>query len=333
MSEHTVFNDRYSAGAALAERLTEFAHPDTLILGIPGGGVVVGSEIAARLNAPISSVQLTVDHHRESLGNRMRSRLGHRSMFDSASRAAPAATGRSRTSAPTATMPDVNGRVVIVVDDGLHDDVEVHQTLQAFRGRGAKKLIYTVPFATPAILQRHRSEVDEIIALETADDIGDPRSWYKDATSPDLETVRSLLSNVEVTEEISDVLYQSILVPYDFSDTARRALSEATRIAQLTDARLHLLHVAPPERATDEVLPELNTLADIAEHPDREGVTITHGVTFGAPDALILEAIDTGGFDLVVMGTNGRQGIRAILVGSVAQKVVRSSPIPVMVLS
>ncbi|MFT5685990.1 MAG: nucleotide-binding universal stress UspA family protein/predicted phosphoribosyltransferase [Myxococcota bacterium] len=333
MTEHTIFTNRKTAGAALAQRLLAHSHPETIILGIPGGGVIVGAEIATLLGAPLSSVQLTVDHHREALGNRMRTRLGQGSMFDSSARNSPAS--RSRTAVPTATMPDVNGRVVIVVDDGLHDDGEVHQTLQAFRGRGAKKVIYAVPFTTHAITARHRSEVNEIIALETAEELGDPRSWYETADSPDLETIQALLRNgeAETTEEVNRTLYRTILVPYDFSDTAQRALNEAARIARHTGAALHLIHVALPERAKEDALSESRTLADIAEHPDHDDLTVTHAVTFGTPDAMILETINTSGADLVVMGTNGRQGIRSLLVGSVAQKVVRSSPIPVMVLS
>lgn len=122
-------------------------------------------------------------------------------------------------------------------------------------------------------------------------------------------------------------------MPHDFSDTAQRALEEAIRVAKYTGARILLLHVALPDRAALASMPETETLKDIAEHPALDGVEVTHTVTFGAPDEQILDSIHTSTVDLVIMGTNGRRGIRSVLVGSIAQIVVRCSPVPVMVLS
>jgi len=61
-----------------------------------------------------------------------------------------------------------------------------------------------------------------------------------------------------------------------------------------------------------------------------EGVTVTHHLESGEPASAILAAIEHHKSDLVVMGTHGRRGVRHLLLGSVAEKLVRLSPVPVI---
>lgn len=131
-----------------------------------------------------------------------------------------------------------------------------------------------------------------------------------------------------------------ILVPTDFSDAADRALDTAIELARAFEARLTLLHVwSMPytaysegltwpvddmERAARRALDE--TLAKaIARYPRTEAVLRRDGDW-----AQILEVVRELGVDLVVMGTHGRRGLPRLVLGSVAERVVRMSPVPVL---
>ncbi len=138
-------------------------------------------------------------------------------------------------------------------------------------------------------------------------------------------------------------LFRHILVPVDFGESSERALSTAVELARRFEARLTLLHVCeipayaysgmaeapvdlltPIEDAAEEQmsikLPEVRKLYAPAEAIVRTGVAWQE----------ILSAAEDAGADLIVMGTHGRSGMGHLLLGSVAEKVVRLSPIPVL---
>ena len=134
--------------------------------------------------------------------------------------------------------------------------------------------------------------------------------------------------------------FKRILVATDFSEPAGRALALALELAKLHGARLMLLHVwsipsaayadalswpvADVETAARTTLDAL--AARVAEdHPDTEAV-----LRMGSEWRGILDAVRDCGADLVVMGTHGRRGVPRLLLGSVAEKVVRLSPVPVL---
>jgi nucleotide-binding universal stress UspA family protein len=68
-------------------------------------------------------------------------------------------------------------------------------------------------------------------------------------------------------------------------------------------------------------------LATLELGPD---VKLTHALLSGDPTAKLVEALKDGGYDLVVLGTHGRTGLMHLLMGSVAEKLVRLSPVPVL---
>ena len=133
---------------------------------------------------------------------------------------------------------------------------------------------------------------------------------------------------------------QHFLVPIDFSPYADQALTYAIDLAKALKARLTLVHVmyiptmvevniAPyqvqieneSQRALDEALQRVcNT--------GLEGDTI---LKQGVPFQAILEAARDTAADLIIMGTHGRTGLEHVLLGSVAEKVVRLAPCPVLV--
>lgn len=140
--------------------------------------------------------------------------------------------------------------------------------------------------------------------------------------------------------------FQHILVATDFSDPAARALEIACRLAKELDARLTLLHVAwPPGAAIGAyVQGGLTTEADarreaeslLAIAVDRAqhvGVRAEPVLTGGEPWERILAVSKEKAADLVVMGTHARKGFSRLVLGSVAEKVVRLSPVPVLTTS
>jgi nucleotide-binding universal stress UspA family protein len=137
--------------------------------------------------------------------------------------------------------------------------------------------------------------------------------------------------------------FERILVPTDFSPPSDHALEVAINLARKLGARLVLLHVwSMPYTAYSE---GLNWPMDEMERAAKKELDDLHAETvkvYPATDAIlragfeasaILEIIDIHAIDLVVMGTHGRRGLPRLLVGSVAERVVRLSPVPVMTVS
>jgi universal stress protein A len=139
----------------------------------------------------------------------------------------------------------------------------------------------------------------------------------------------------------------SILVPTDFSETADVALAYAKNLARSLRASVHLIHVytdpyapatyvpevyapVPPEarlRALDEARQHL------AERLDPEEEAFFHGsraLVRGLTAKQIVSYAVQQGIDLIVMGTHGRRGMAHLLLGSVAEHVVRTAPCPVL---
>lgn len=143
--------------------------------------------------------------------------------------------------------------------------------------------------------------------------------------------------------------WRLILVPYDFSPCSRNAVNLAVSEAGVHGAGVVLLHVVElvPQFGPDTnlVVPEdsvtpvgIHTYfrrraeADLAELTGElpRSVAIRRTVREGAPVDEILAAAREQAADVIVMGTHGRTGIRHALAGSVAERVVRTSPVPVL---
>ena len=143
--------------------------------------------------------------------------------------------------------------------------------------------------------------------------------------------------------------WKTILVPHDFSTSANHAAAIARDEAKLHGGALVLLHVIdlPHQLSPDAVIvpPETGApisvkqyaidsaeahLQDLADRLARDGVTARGVVVIGAPVDEINRAVERERADLIVMGTHGRTGFRHLVAGSVAERVVRSSKVPVL---
>lgn len=135
---------------------------------------------------------------------------------------------------------------------------------------------------------------------------------------------------------------QRILAPVDFSDTSRRALLYARELAALYEAHVDLLHISAhadfhrgsgadvvyetPEEPVSRREREKARLASMAKGGKLEAKV--HAV-YGYPHGGILDFAEERGTDLIVIGTHGRSGMERVLLGSVAERVIRQAPCPV----
>jgi nucleotide-binding universal stress UspA family protein len=140
------------------------------------------------------------------------------------------------------------------------------------------------------------------------------------------------------------VSYDRILVPTDGSDDVERAIRHAVEVAASTGATLHGIYVLSTDvytglamesswESVDELLREdaeraVDRVRDIAAEADA-AVRVETTVAEGSPSREIVRYAEREGCDLVVMGTHGRGGIDRLLLGSVAESVIRASSIPV----
>ena len=134
---------------------------------------------------------------------------------------------------------------------------------------------------------------------------------------------------------------QHILVPVDFSADAGRALDRAVGLAQQFQARLTLLHVIYlPDAAEVNLAAYLRKvesemeqeMAACEKRVADAGVAVDARIVRGAPSPKIVETAAEQQVDLIVMGTHGRTGLQHLLIGSVAERVIRLAPCPVMVI-
>jgi len=137
---------------------------------------------------------------------------------------------------------------------------------------------------------------------------------------------------------------REILVPVDFSPDSDRALAYAAELAASLGSRLHLLHAhhVPPLAATPygSALPQsvwdelrASVRAELEERREKlaaQGLQATAHLATGVASEAIREAAGEVGADLIVMGTRGRSGLAHVLLGSVAERTLRTAPCPVL---
>jgi nucleotide-binding universal stress UspA family protein len=142
-------------------------------------------------------------------------------------------------------------------------------------------------------------------------------------------------------------MFKDILVATDGSQHADRALAEAIDLARLADGSLTIVTVVPNPAtwalgggyalAADYTTLQLDLNkayqemleGEVAKVPD--GVKAETKLLEGRPAHAIVDEIKSAGHDIVVMGSRGRGGFRSLMLGSVSQEVLSSSPVPVLV--
>lgn len=143
-------------------------------------------------------------------------------------------------------------------------------------------------------------------------------------------------------------MYERILVPYDGSPTSDEALAEAVRLAKLCSSRVRLIHVVDPllyitgfevgAVYANEILPGLLAAGEAllckARDPiEAQGLAVESEVIQSSGERvarIVVEQAALWKADLIVLGTHGRRGVDRVLMGSDAELVARTSPVPVL---
>ncbi len=143
-------------------------------------------------------------------------------------------------------------------------------------------------------------------------------------------------------------MYDSILVPTDGSEQAFAAVEEALELAALCDATVHILYVVEPiplggfaagmepsQKSWGEVIDEqkaegAEAISTITTQAADYDLIVQEAIRHGKPTESILEYVEEADIDAIAMGTHGRSGAGRFIIGSVAEKVVRQSPVPVL---
>jgi predicted phosphoribosyltransferase len=206
------FADRREAGRALAERLAAYAgRPDVLVLGLPRGGVPVAYEVARALRAPLDVflVRKLGLPGREELAMGAIATGGGVLLNDEVVQAlgvpeevieAVAAAERRelqrreqlyRDRRPT---PDVRGKTVILVDDGLATGTSMRAALRALGRQGPGRLIVAVPVGAAETCEELHGEADEVVCARAPCPFYSVGQWYEDFTQTSDEEVHDLLA-------------------------------------------------------------------------------------------------------------------------------------------
>lgn len=140
--------------------------------------------------------------------------------------------------------------------------------------------------------------------------------------------------------------FNRLLIPVDGSASSLKAARFGLRLAARDDSEVVAVHVVDEEsvadlaryadRPVDEILERMRQngedyLEQLREIARRQGVRIFGEVRIGIPHRALLKLATEVGADLIVMGTVGRKGPRRVLVGSVTERVIAQSPVPVLV--
>lgn len=206
-----LFRDRRDAGRRLAEKLTEYVnHPDIVVLALPRGGVPVAHEVAKALHAPLDIFlvrKLGVPGHEElamgaiaSGGVRVLNQQVVHSLGippdvidDVVAREQQELRRRERAYRAGRAFPDLHGKRVILVDDGLATGATMAAAVNGVRALGAHRVIVAVPTAAPEVCEAFEEYVDTIVCAETPQPFFGVGMWYADFSQTSDEEVRRLL--------------------------------------------------------------------------------------------------------------------------------------------
>jgi putative phosphoribosyl transferase len=206
------FQDRAEAGRFLADKLQAYAgRSDVVILGLPRGGIPVAFEVARKLPAPLAAFlvrKLGVPGHEELamgaiasggvcyLNEQVLSNLAiPERVVGEAIEREQRELERRGVFCKVAPLPELRGRIIILIDDGLATGASMHAAVNAARQTGPARLVVAVPVAARDVYDKFKSEADEIVCVQTPDQFDGVGQWYEDFTQTTDEEARDMLLN------------------------------------------------------------------------------------------------------------------------------------------
>jgi putative phosphoribosyl transferase len=210
-----VFQDRHEAGKRLAEQLTNYTNrPDIIVLALPRGGVPVAFEVAQALHTSLDVFvvrKLGVPGHEElALGALATGQVRYLNQkvvgeFNVMQKDIEAVTQaemhelerRERLYRDDRPPPELRGKTVVLVDDGLATGASMYAAVMALRLRDPAKIVVAVPIASPQTCDAFRDVVDEVVCAVTPEPFYAVGLWYRDFSQTTDEEVRDLLARAE----------------------------------------------------------------------------------------------------------------------------------------
>lgn len=205
------FKDRREAGKFLADKLQEYANrDDVLVLALPRGGAPVAYEVAEALDAPLDVFvvrKLGVPGHEElamgaiaSGGTRVLNRdvvmgagIDNDEIDRVAARERQELRRREQTYRDNRAAPEIEGKTVILVDDGLATGATMWAAVVALRQLDPAQIVVAVPTAPPETCAEFEDEVDRIVCGITPEAFGGVGRWYQNFAQTTDDQVRDLL--------------------------------------------------------------------------------------------------------------------------------------------
>lgn len=206
------FEDRRDAGRQLARRLAGYrSEEEVVVFALPRGGVPVAFEVAASLDAPLDVIvarKLGAPDQPE-LGIGAVAQGGERIVNESAvahlgisEEYIESVTRRETEVVESAVRRfrggreemEVRSKTAILVDDGLATGVTARVAIHALREREPRKVVLAVPVCAPRTSEALRREVDDVVCLESPEDLGAIGFWYRNFEQTSDETVIELLA-------------------------------------------------------------------------------------------------------------------------------------------
>lgn len=212
MVREKLFSDRAEGGRQLAEALRAYRNSDCVVLALPRGGVVTGAEVARALNSPLDLVitrKLTppqnpeyaigaITDDGESVLNPQIAEMvsGEYLEAEKARRLAEALDRRHKYLGGRATVP-LEGRIAILVDDGIATGYTMKAAIVSVRKRNPAKIVVATPVAPAGVASRF-AEADEVIAPYTPDEFYAIGQFYQEFDPvDDREVVRLMAESQE----------------------------------------------------------------------------------------------------------------------------------------
>ncbi|SFR74547.1 putative phosphoribosyl transferase [Marinobacter daqiaonensis] len=211
--------DRTTAGEHLAKAFGRYRDDgDVLVLALPRGGVPVAAPVARHLKAPLDLMvvrKLGFPGHEEFAMGAIASG-GVRIMNDDALRRIPVSDDqiervadkeqaelerRETTYRGDRPLPEIEGRTVVLVDDGIATGATMRAAMQACRKQGAKRVVVGVPVGPKETIDRFSREADEVICLSTPENFSSIGQWYQSFGQTSDDEVRSLLNDAWENED------------------------------------------------------------------------------------------------------------------------------------
>ncbi len=207
------FRDRREAGRLLAAKLARYANrPDVMVLALPRGGVPVAAEVASALGAPLDVFlvrKLGVPGHEELAMGAIATggvrflnqdvvralRIPESDIDAVAAKEQQELERRERLYRGDRPPPDVRGKTVILMDDGLATGATMHAAVKALRAWQPARIVVAVPTASPDTCEELQAVADDVICAITPEPFYAVGLWYADFSPTTDEEVRDLLAS------------------------------------------------------------------------------------------------------------------------------------------